>query len=210
MNFEMKKSMWIIALCCFSAAGAMAAKYKIKDLAVRPAAEYAASQDFQGLVIGAWALATQEEARQVFDTKKLIEKEILPVLVVVENNNDFAVRLRDKDIFLVLEDGANVPVLPLLEVLLKINLDKPLSSYSTRKEVLVRQVVKPEMFMDFEHKSFGEKLIAPHSSDHGVVFFPYPSGEDLEACRLYFPEIVNLTEDQPMMFFEFPLKSASR
>lgn len=199
------KRFFLAVAVCLAPAGVLAAKYKIKELEVRPAAEYSAHQSFQDIVIGAQAYATEEEARQLFDTKELIKKEILPVLVVVENNNDFAIRLHGKDVFLILDDGVNVPQLPLLDVLLKINLKKPLSSYSTRKDVLVRQIVKPEMFADFEHKWFGEKLIAPHSSDHGIVFFPLPEA-GVEGCRLYFPEITNLTEDQPLMFFEFALK----
>ncbi len=204
----MKKLLQAAVVCAFLIASAAAAKYKIKELQVRPAGEYAARQDFQGLVIGAKAFATQEEARQVFDTKKLIEKGILPVLLVVENNNEFAIRVRGDQILLVLEDGTNVPPLPLLEVLLEIHLDKPLTGYSTRKDVMVRQIVKPEMYMDFEHKFFEEKLIAPHSSDYGIVFFPYPE-TDLEKCRLYLPEIENLTADENLMFFEFPLMGSN-
>ncbi len=181
------------------------AKYKIKDIQALPAAEYKAHQNFQNIVIGARPYATEGEVQEIYDVKKLHEKGFLPVLVVVENNNDFAIQMHGAQIFLLLEDGTNVPPVPMNDVLLEISLDKPLTAYSTRKEILLRQAVKPEMYMDFEHKAFGEKLIAPHSSDFGVVFFPLPEG-DLSQCRLYFPEVVNLTNDETLMFFEFPLQ----
>lgn len=187
------------------------AKYKIMEIAVRPAAEYAAHQDFQNVVIGAQPFYAQEEMRRLFDTKKIYEKNMFPVLLVVENNNDFALRIRGDEVFLIGDGGVNIPPIPWIEVLLRISLKKPLTSYSTRKEILVRQVVEPEMLADFERKAFGERLIAPHDKDFGVLFFPYPDEDaDLSTHRLYLPEVLNLTDDEPLMFFEFPLQGAPR
>lgn len=201
----MKPFCWLFGLTLLVSVDAWAAKYKIKEIEPLPASSYPAHQNFQNVVIGVRPYATEAQAAELFDTKKVHEKGFLPVLIVVENNNDFAIQLSGSEVYLGLDDGTNVPTVPMGEVLLEISLDKPLSSYSTRKEILLRQVVKPEMYMDFEHKNFGEKLIAPHSSDYGVVFFPLPE-DDLSKCRMYFPEVVDLSSDETLMFFEFPLQ----
>ena len=45
-------------------------------------------------------------------------------------------------------------------------------------------MVDKEMIMNFEHKTFGEKLIAPGSFDFSVVFFWLPKKENLLESRL--------------------------
>lgn len=191
-----------IAMICVSP---LPAKYKIKEIKVKPAREYPAHQDFQKITIAADPCDTEEKTIELFDTDKLHKKQIMPVLLVIENNNDFAIRLHEKGIFFVASDDTNFPAMSYVDVLLHISMRKPLTSISTRREVLIHSVGNKEMVMDFEHKAFGEKLIAPHSSDYGVVFFPLPEEEDLAGTRLYLPGVYNVTEDEEMMFFEFEL-----
>ncbi len=184
------------------------AGYKIKEFKPKAAKEYPAYQDFQKIVIAADPRLTEVGVLELFDTKKLLDKLIMPVVVVVENNNDFAVRLRAEDILLVDSTGTQIPSMPYDEVLLRLTLKNHLGTYSGRKEILLRQVGNKDMVLDFEHKYFGEKLIAPHDSDFGVVFFPVPSSGDLSGTRLYLPKVHNLTNDEPLMFFEFDLDKA--
>ncbi|MDA2928186.1 hypothetical protein MYX78_13330 [Acidobacteria bacterium AH-259-G07] len=186
------------------------AKYKIRDIQVKPAEQYSAHQAFQNIVIAAHPCETQAKTLELFDTDKLRKKGILPVLVVVENNNDFAIRIHERDIFFVDQDGTNLPSIPYPEVLLHITLKKSLSDYSTRPELLVRQVVDRKMIMDFEHKAFGEKLVAPGSSDYGVLFFWLPEEGDLAGRRLYIPEILDVTNGAQLMFFEFEVGTTGK
>ncbi len=106
----------------------VAAGYKIKDIPVRAAAEYPSHQSLQNIVIGAEAFDRQEEVLSAFDTKKLYEKGIMPVFVVVENNNDFAIRISGKDVYLN-NDGHNYLPIPYTRVLLSIAKKKK-SKYS--------------------------------------------------------------------------------
>ncbi|MDA2935076.1 hypothetical protein MYX82_12155 [Acidobacteria bacterium AH-259-D05] len=187
---------------------ALLAKYKIKDIPVKPAKEYSAHQDFQNLVIAAYPCETEAKTLELFDTDKLHERQIMPVLIVVENNNDFAIQIHEQDIILISRDGTNFPSLPFPQVLLHINLKEPLTSYSSNPDLIVRRMVDKEMYMDFEHKAFGEKLIAPGNSDSGVVFFWLPEEGDLTGARLYLPEIFNFSDGEELMFFEFELGRA--
>jgi hypothetical protein len=179
------------------------AKYRIKDLHIKPAEEYGSHQDSQNIVIGAYPGETEVRTLELFDTDKLHKRQILPVLVVVENNNGFAIQIHEQDIVLIARDGTHFPSLPYQAVLLHI-MNQPLTTYATQPELL-RKVVGKEMTMDFEHKAFGEKLIAPGDSDFGVVFFWFPKKEDLPGARLYLPEIVNISDGEQLMFFEFEL-----
>ncbi len=204
------RRIWIVASAVLLGlfGSAVAGKYKALDLEVEAAADYPAHQDFQNVVIGARCFATDEEIREVFDTKKLFEKGIMPVLVVIENNNEFALRVDARDIFLVDAGGETVSPLSPTDVLLAITLKKPITSYSTQREILLRRSVQPKMMSDFQRKVFGEKLIPPRESDFGIVFFPLPEDGDLSGLRLYLPEVENLTEGEDLMFFEFELASS--
>lgn len=193
-------------LALFCAVPSSAGAYDIRKPEIKAAREYPAHQDFQNVLIAAHPCETQEKAAELFDTEDLIKKQILPILVVVENNNDFVVGILNEQIVLLGPDGAQYPAIPFADVLLHISLRRPLSSYSTRKDILLQQSVKKDVFLDFEHKAFGEKLIAPHGSDYGVVFFPLPEDGRLDGFRLYFPHIFNVTGKEPLMFFEFDLQ----
>ena len=177
------------------------AGYTIKDINVQPAGEYPSHQSLQKVVIGARAFDTEAEILSVFDTKKLYQKQIMPVLVVIENNSDFAIRLSASDIYLS-DDGVNRRSIPYAKVLLDIAKKKK-GAYSSHDDILLRNIKNKNMVADFERKSFGEKLIPPYGSDFGIVFFELIQ---LNAgTRIYIPNITNLETQEYLMFFEFDL-----
>ncbi len=177
------------------------AGYKIKEVNIKAAGEYASRQSLQNVVIGARAFDTEEEILSVFDTKKLYTNRIMPVLVVIENNNDFAIHLSGSDIYLS-DAGVNRRSTPYAEVLLDIAKKKK-GAYSTHEDVLLRAIKNQDMVADFERKSFGEKLIPPYGSDFGIVFFDLiPLNQE---TQIYIPSITNLETQQDLMFFEFEL-----
>jgi len=117
------------------------------------------------------------------------------------------VKVDEATIFLIVEDGSRKRTVSFLDVLLAIKLKKPRSNYSSSKEALAKELAKEEMFNDFKHKAFGEKVIDPMSSDHGVIFYerPYEEEGDVSNFGLYLPEVFNSSEGEPLMFFELEL-----
>jgi len=198
MNQLFRLSLLIIATVV-----ALGAKYEVKDLQIRPAKDYPAHLDFQNVVIGAFPCDTEAKTLELFDTDKLHQKGFLPILLVIDNNNVFPIQISEPDIYLVDENGRQEPTVPHMDVLLEISLKKPITESLDKKQL--DKIIKKEMRLDFEHKSFGEKLIGPNSSDHGVVFFYMPVDGNLKGYRLYFPEVVNFSERQALIFFEFDL-----
>lgn len=186
------------------------AGYKIKPIHVKKASEYASNQKFQNIVIGAYPCNTKDRILELFDTDKLYETGIMPVLVVIQNNNAFAIRIEGSRIFLSGQGRSNRPPIPFSEVLLASYLPGKRGTYSTRPELLVRRYVPRQVFEDFQHKAFGERLIPPHGSDYGVVFFPLPVTGDVEGLRLYLPEVYDLTHKKMLMFFEFELEGEAK
>ena len=184
------------------------AKYKVKPLQTKAASEYSTHQDFQNVVIGAQVANTEDETLEFFDEKKLHEKDFIPILIVIQNNNPFPIKVDEATIFLVVKDGSQKRTVSYLDVLLEIKLKKPRSNYSSSKEMLAKELAKEDMFNDFKQKAFGEKVIAPMSSEHGIIFYERPFEEegDIPDFLLYLPEIVNASEGDALMFFELELK----
>ena len=180
-----------------------AAKYKIRKFEPDSAIEMRWRQDFQGVVIAARALTDPKEILKLLDSKQILKRGILPVLVVIDNRSHSVLRVAAADIFLTGADGSTRGSIPPADVMLRIALKKSLSHHSTRREILLRRI-PPNMFEDFQHKAFGEKLIAPETSDWGVVFFDLPSGA-LAGHRLYLPHVENVTSGETLMFFDFAL-----
>lgn len=183
--------------------GMAEAKYKARPLPLRSALEYVAHQDFQKVVIGAFPATTAEDTERLFDTDKVYEKRFLPVLLIIENNNDFPIRIDGSDVYLTEGDGSKQAPVSFLDVLLKIGKEKPRSNYSSKEE-LVRKAVKREVFEDFQGKAFLQRTIEPGQSGHGVVFFKVPYG-GMEGATLYFPEVINVRDQEALIFFEFEL-----
>lgn len=179
-------------------------KYKPKTLEIRAAGDYAAHQSFQDLVIGAYPCHTLARTLELFDTDKVFEKGLMPVLVVIQNDGPFPVQIDESEIYLIDEEGRRNPPISYLDALLEINSKKSKTNRPNIKDV--QKLVKKEMLSDFKEKAFGSKIVQPGSSGHGVVFFRRPENGNLANTRLYLPEIVNTTDNARLMFFEFDLQ----
>lgn len=191
-------------------AGALVPGYKSVEIRAKKAGEYAAHQEFQNLIIAAYPCDTRRKARQLFDTDKFAKKRILPVLIVVENNNDFVVSLDGRAIFLIDDAGTQHRPMHYLDVLADLNNKRrpPISDFPPRgpgrRGSRKTRIASEEMLADFEQKAFGEKLIAPYTKDFGVVFYEIPwEGWNLSKSRFYLPEVYNFSAKEPLVFFEF-------
>jgi len=199
------RQLTLVVIILLAASPILFGKYKIIEIQLKAPSEYSSHQNFQEIVIGAYPCETEAKVKEIFDTDKLIEKGFLPVLLVIENNNNFPIRMFEEEVFLVEKSGKRQRSMNYVDVLMAVHLKDPLSQKSGDKQLSIEKLVKKDMLQDFERKSFGEKLIAPYGNDHGVVFFRIPE-EGLADSYLYLPEILNVTDGEPLMFFEFPLQ----
>jgi len=208
----MQSSVWVrvaitIVLLSVLFSAPVIAKYKAKPLQVKVASEYGSHLDFQNVIIGTHVADTLKESLDLFDEKKLYEKDFLPILIVIQNNNPFPIKVDEATIFLIVEDGSRKKTVSFLDVLLEIKLKKPRANYSSSKEMLAKELAKEDMFNDFKNKAFGEKVIPPMSSDHGVVFYERPYQGDVSKFGLYLPEVLNSSDGERLMFFELELSN---
>ncbi len=208
MKLAMSRALLLIPILLLASASPLSAWYKAKDVQIKPAKEYAAHQAFQNLVIAAYPYETEKKTLEIFDTKKLHQSNYMPVLVVIENNNDFAIGLDESALLLIDAEGGQESPISFIKILLQISRKKSKNPYPDPSDV--NRIKDKKMLADFERKAFGEKMIAPHDKDYGVVFYRLPVNGNLEGFKLYLPEIFNVGNDERLMFFEFELDGAQR
>ena len=208
MNLAMTSAKLLIPIVLFASASPLSAWYKAKEIRIKPAKEYDIYQAFQNLIIAAYPCETEKKTLEIFDTKKLHQSNYMSILIVIENNNNFAIGLDESDILLLDAKGDQESPIPFIKILLQISRKKSRNPYPAPANV--SSIKDKKMLADFERKAFGEKMIAPHDKDYGVVFYRLPANGNLEGFRLYLPEIFNVGNDEPLMFFEFELDGAER
>ena len=204
----MTRAKLLIPIVLFASASPLCAWYKARDIQIKPAKEYTAHQAFQNLVIAAHPYTTEKQTLEIFDTKKLHRSNYMPVLIVIENNNDFAIRLDESALLLLDAEGEQESPISFIRILLQISRKKSKNPYPDPSDL--SNIKDQKMLADFERKAFGEKMVAPHDKDYGVVFYRLPADGNLAGFRLYLPQIFNVGNDEPLMFFEFELDGAER
>ncbi len=208
MKLAMSRAHLLIPIVLFAFSSPLCAWYKAKEIQIKPAKEYAVHQAFQNLVIAAYPYETEKKTREIFDTKKLHQANYMPILIVIENNNDFAIALDESDILLLDAEGGQESPIDFIKILLQISRKKSKNPYPDPSDI--SNIKDKKMLADFERKAFREKMIAPHDKDYGVVFYRLPVNGNLEGLRLYLPEIFNVGNDEQLMFFEFELDGIKR
>lgn len=186
------------------------ADYEPRQPSLKPAREYTSHQEFQGMVIAADPFLSDERIkRELFDTDKVVKEGFLPILLIIENNNDFPVVIDGTSIQLIAPDETAELSVPFETVLfrvlrLKTNVRPGLPPPEMILVILTKKC-DPVMLEDFQQKTLQVKEVGPHSVEYGVVFFP--GRKSLKGYRLYIPRLINPDDGTALMFFEFELQS---
>jgi hypothetical protein len=151
-------------------------------------------------------------AAQVFDKQDIVSRGIMPLAVVIFNDNDFAVGIDGSTIELTMGDERIRTSAPeqFLPVLFKKTGGKfPLPVPIPRG---ASEPFPAEALEDFDHKFLSAKTIGPHQVGGGFIYLRVPQTRDLTSqlseATLYIPEIRREDTGANLMFFEIDLKPA--
>ncbi len=194
------------------ASATLLAGYKARPWKPRPVDSYAARLTSEGVTIAAEPLFRDDLAALVFDKKDIVTRGIIPLAVVVFNDNDFPVQIVAETVELISEGERGRTLLPgeaVARVFEKsrkgIALPLPIPKISVVDDPRSVQL------QDFEHKFLGGKVIQPHQAGGGFLFFQKTGGDVrsfISAAQLYIPDVVRQDDGTRMIFFEIDLKPA--
>ncbi len=198
----------ILVLCAGSGFGG----YKARPWSPRPAESYAAQLTSEGVTIAVEPLYRDDMAAQVFDKNDMVSRGIMPLAVVIFNDNDFPVRVDGASIEVIAGDD-HVRTLPPEEVATRI-------FQKSGKNIFIPQTPRlpggdrtnPDALTDLEHKFLDGKVVGAHDKGGGFLYFHLPVSQELPAylsrARVYIPGVYREDNGSEMIFFEIDLKPA--
>jgi hypothetical protein len=189
------------------ASATVLAGYKPHPWKLRAAEDYPARLTSEGITIAAEPLFLDALAGQVFDKDDIVTRGIMPLGVVIFNDNPFPVRL-DSSTIEIIEGDEHIHAIPPSDAVHQL--------FKGSRNILVpssipKQTLNPEALADFELKSLEGKEIGAHDKGGGFLYLRISSRDirsDLSRSRLYIPDIYRQDKGSRLIFFEIDLKPA--
>lgn len=176
---------------------------------IGPAASYPAHQTGGKVTVGADAYDTAEKMRTAFGKLNPYQYGILPVLVVVQNDGDLALRMDRVRVDYVAPDGSHVDATPAADVRYLNAARKPsvVTGPLPTAGPRISRHKNPLDAWEIEGRAFSAKMIPPGQSAGG--FFYFQTGHR-PGARLYVTGIHEASSGRELLYFEFPLQSDAR
>ena len=190
----------------------LVARYKARPWNLRERASYHSKLTSEQVTIAVEPLYRDEMASQVFDKNDIVTRGIMPVAIVVFNDNNFPIAVDGQAIELIRNDE-HVHSLQPNEVVGRLFqksgggvwLPQPLPRPPAGEHL------NPEALEDFEHKYINQMAVPPNGKAGGFLYLPVPHGnlgDYLSEALVYIPNIYRQDTGNKMIFFEINLKPA--
>lgn len=182
------------AVLIFAAASSIAG-YKAKPWRVNARENYPASLTSEGVTIAVQPLFSDALAAKAFDKKDIVTSGIMPLEILIFNDNDYAIEV----------DGLSIELICGKERLRTL---RP-------KEVVVRlygRSSNDKALEDFDKKFLMNREVPPHAKNGGFLYIRAYNIKDLLSCLskavVYVPNVYRQDEGSRLIFFEVSLESA--
>jgi hypothetical protein len=186
------------------------AKYKNIPWSVKARENYSASLTSEGVTIAVEPLFTDELAARVFDKSDMVTRGIMPLAVLIFNDNGFPVEVDGLSIELI-HGSEHIQSLSPNEVVYRLfRKDKSWLS-KTRIPRLARSELNEDALDDFDSKFLMEKIVAPHDKGGGFLYLHIDSKDlvsYLSKSSLYIPYVYRRDNGSRMIYFEIELEAS--
>lgn len=186
------------------------AGYKARSWSINTHDSYPASLTSEGITIAVEPLFNDALAARVFDKNDMITRGIMPLAIVIFNENDFPIEVDGLSIE-VIHDSDHIRTLSPKEAVSRLfSRDKSWSPQPIPRSA--RSELNADALDDFDAKFLMGKIVAPHSKGGGFLYLHIPGSNDLIPCLLnsviYIPNVYRRDNGSRMIFFEIGLKAA--
>jgi hypothetical protein len=204
-----------VGLLILVAVPAAYAAYKARPWTPRAVDTYPSRLASEGVTIAADPLFTDALAGKVFDKGDVVSRGILPVAVIISNNNDFLIEVEGGAIELILGEEQLTTLEPERVVQRLFSESREPSPIRNPIPIPVPRNTRQQnkdALTDFNYKFLRTRRVEPHATAGGFLYMPVPTIADLRAglagAKLYVPKIYRRDNGSEMMFFEIELKAA--
>jgi len=213
------------AVLLFAAAALVCAQdHEVTHSAARPdAARPAVSDSHEGMTIGIEPWTQASRYKEKFPKKSPFAKGIVAMHIRFRNDSDHGVRVNLQSIRLLvqIDEDNRQQLLPLSAedvadaVLLKDNGKDPTAKRNPLPIPLPGGVVKSQRDANWtalrdacQNAGVPSSIVAAHETVEGLLYFDLRGELDLlQNAHLYFPNIVSMSDNQPLSYFDIALGS---
>jgi hypothetical protein len=192
----------IMVLCLMGISSA--SSYKARPWDIRDRDSYPAGLTSEKVTIAVDPLFTDALAARVFDKNDIVTRGIMPLAIVIFNDNDFPVEVDGLSIQLIHEKD-RVRTLTPNEVVYRI-FKKEKSWLDKTIPKVPKSELNEDALDDFDQKFLLNKVIGPHDKGGGFVYLHIPGPENLvnylSNSLIYIPNVYRRDNDSRLIFFE--------
>jgi hypothetical protein len=200
----------LLGMALVSTAVPIWARYKIIPWSVKARENYPASLTSEGVTIAVEPLFTDALAARVFDKPDMVTRGIMPLAILIFNDNDFPVEVDGLSIELI-HESEHIRTLSANEVTYRLfRKDKSWLS-KTKIPRLSRSELNEDALDDFDSKFLMEKIVAPHDKGGGFLYLHIDSDDlvsYLSKSVVYIPNVYRRDNGARMIFFEIALDAS--
>jgi len=166
-----------------------------------PIASYPAKQTNDNVTVAVAAYDTEELAHTAFGKLDPNQYGVLPVLVIIQNDTDEAVKLDRLEVQYTGVDGRHVDATPASDVQVLGGPERPRMPNGSPLPPLKKRK-NPLSAFEIEGRSFAVKLLPPHESANGFFYFQtsYRPGS-----KFYLTGAKFAASGKDIFYFEIPL-----
>src|SRR5580658_6103 len=196
------KALWICLTMFIPAALLCADKTSDSKFSPGPASSYPAKQTNDKVTIAVAAYDTEELAHTAFGKLDPNKYGILPVLVIIQNDTDQALKLDHVQVEYTSADRQHVEATPAEEVQTLGGPAKPPSMGNGSPLPKLIKHKNPLSAWEIEGRAFAARMIPPHESANGFFYFQTEHGR---GAKFYLTGIKVAATGKDIFFFEVPL-----
>ncbi len=196
------RALSICLILFMAAAVAFADKKGDNKFSPGPASSYPAKQTNDKVTVAVAAYNTEELAHTAFGKLDPNQYGVLPVLVIIQNDTDQALKLDHVEVEYTSIDNRHVEATPAAEVQTLGGPVKQPSMGSGSPLPPLRKHKNPLSAWEIEGRAFSARMLPPHESANGFYYF---QTNHRPGAKLYLTGIKVAATGQDLLFFEVPL-----
>jgi hypothetical protein len=169
-----------------------------------PASSYPAKQTNDHVTLAVVAYDTEELTHTAFGKLNPNQYGVLPVLVIIQNDTDQALKLDHLDVEYTGADGRRVEATPATEVQTLGGTERPNIQTTTNPLPRLHKHKNPLDVWEIDGRSFAAKLLPPHESANGFFYF---QTTHRPGSKFYLTGVKVAATGQDIFYFEIPLEN---
>jgi hypothetical protein len=198
------KARWISLMVLITAAVAFADKKSDGKYSPGPASSYSTKQTNDKVTIAVTAYDTEELAHTAFGKLNPNEYGVLPVLVIIQNDTDQALKFDHLEVDYTGTDGRHVEATPASDIQVLGGAPRPKmpGGAGTPLPLPRRKYKNPLNTVEIESRAFSVKILPPHESANGFFYF---QTEHRPGAKFFLTGIKEAATGKDITFFEIPI-----